>query len=75
MNVVVCARCGWPNEPTARMCGGCGQPLSALALPPVNHEAVTEPNLRQMPSRGGTVARGTAAPSAGYPYQMPTRRR
>ncbi|HEV2459219.1 MAG TPA: hypothetical protein VGS80_12745, partial [Ktedonobacterales bacterium] len=24
---VTCARCGWQNEPTARMCGGCGQPL------------------------------------------------
>ncbi len=22
-----CARCGWQNEPTARMCGGCGMPL------------------------------------------------
>lgn len=22
-----CARCGWQNEPTARMCGGCGAPL------------------------------------------------
>ena len=24
---IVCARCAWQNEPTARMCGGCGAPL------------------------------------------------
>jgi hypothetical protein len=24
---ITCARCGWRNEATARMCGGCGQPL------------------------------------------------
>ena len=24
---IVCARCAWRNEPTARMCGGCGAPL------------------------------------------------
>src|SRR4051794_35556173 len=24
---VTCTRCGWQNEPTARMCGGCGMPL------------------------------------------------
>jgi hypothetical protein len=24
---IICARCGWQNEATARMCGGCGTPL------------------------------------------------
>src|SRR5262249_45620138 len=24
---IICGRCGWRNESTARMCGGCGQPL------------------------------------------------
>jgi hypothetical protein len=24
---ITCAQCGWRNEATARMCGGCGQPL------------------------------------------------
>lgn len=24
---VTCTRCGWQNEPSARMCGGCGMPL------------------------------------------------
>jgi hypothetical protein len=24
---IVCQNCGWQNEPTARMCGGCGRPL------------------------------------------------
>lgn len=31
---IVCARCAWRNEPTARMCGGCGAPL--LTPEPVN---------------------------------------
>lgn len=38
---IICARCGWQNELTARMCGGCGAPLrtpepgsvNAYALP------------------------------------------
>ncbi len=25
---ITCARCGWRNEATARMCGGCGMPLT-----------------------------------------------
>jgi len=25
---IICSRCGWRNEPTARMCGGCGTPLT-----------------------------------------------
>jgi hypothetical protein len=24
---IICARCGWQNDATARMCGGCGTPL------------------------------------------------
>ncbi|HEV2238889.1 MAG TPA: hypothetical protein VGR57_19680 [Ktedonobacterales bacterium] len=28
---IQCARCGWHNEATAIMCGGCGQPLRASA--------------------------------------------
>ena len=24
---IICPRCGWRNETTARMCGGCGRPL------------------------------------------------
>jgi hypothetical protein len=26
---IICQHCGWQNEPTARMCGGCGKPLRA----------------------------------------------
>jgi hypothetical protein len=26
-----CPQCGWQNEPTAIMCGGCGQPLRTMA--------------------------------------------
>lgn len=28
---IVCPACGWHNEPSARMCGGCGTVLPALA--------------------------------------------
>lgn len=27
----ICSNCSWQNEPTARMCGGCGQPLGTLS--------------------------------------------
>jgi len=43
---LVCARCGWRNEATARMCGGCGRPLRALdpaattAVHPIAPDAV-----------------------------------
>lgn len=30
---IVCAHCGWRNEATARMCGGCGQPLRMSGAP------------------------------------------
>lgn len=30
MTEIRCAHCGWRNEPTARMCGGCGRPLRAF---------------------------------------------
>jgi hypothetical protein len=28
---IVCANCGWHNEPPAMMCGGCGRPLRSVA--------------------------------------------
>src|SRR5260370_397626 len=36
---LMCPHCGWRNEGTARMCGGCGQPLrdsSAVPLRPAS---------------------------------------
>lgn len=30
---IICGRCGWRNEGTARMCGGCGQPLRVTGMP------------------------------------------
>lgn len=30
---IACAHCGWRNESTARMCGGCGQPLLLAGMP------------------------------------------
>jgi hypothetical protein len=32
MKGIRCPRCGWQNEPTALMCGGCGQPLPTPGL-------------------------------------------
>jgi hypothetical protein len=31
---IICARCGWQNEATARMCGGCGTPLRGAEADP-----------------------------------------
>lgn len=30
---IICGSCGWRNESTARMCGGCGRPLRATSGP------------------------------------------
>jgi hypothetical protein len=37
---IQCARCGWHNEATAIMCGGCGQPLRATPQPNVPQATV-----------------------------------
>jgi hypothetical protein len=59
-----CAYCGWQNEPSARMCGGCGRPLTSSGMkaaisnggvPP--DEAITDPELH-------TVAAPRATPVA-----------
>jgi hypothetical protein len=44
---IICPQCGWRNEPTARMCGGCGQPLHTPIAPPADPEAITDPDLRR----------------------------
>lgn len=44
----ICSNCGWQNEPIARMCGGCGQPLGTLGanfhnVPPAPRRADGSP--------------------------------
>lgn len=36
VQVIQCPRCGWQNEPTAIMCGGCGKALPVAASMPGN---------------------------------------
>ncbi|GEM_PF-1843374 len=41
-STIICARCGWQNEATARMCGGCGAPLRSTD-PAATSQANTGP--------------------------------
>lgn len=60
---IVCPRCGWRNETTARMCGGCGQPLPlAPAAPSVPSRAIYD----------GTVTLPGATPYASPADDTPT---
>jgi len=61
-----CAYCGWQNEPSARMCGGCGRPLTSSGMKaamssggvPLD-EAITDPELQTV-----AAPRGRATPVA-----------
>jgi hypothetical protein len=61
-----CAYCGWQNEPSARMCGGCGRPLTSSGMKaamssggvPLD-EAITDPELHTV-----AAPRGRATPVA-----------
>ena len=73
---IQCAHCGWLNEPGARMCGGCGRPLTANMTNAANDEGRRPSPTRRSPIlRLQTVAapRGRATPLA--PPPIPTRRR
>jgi hypothetical protein len=49
---IICARCGWQNDATARMCGGCGTPLRG-----------PDPGATSQADTGGAAwASGQAAP-------------
>jgi hypothetical protein len=63
-DTITCQHCGWQNEPTARMCGGCGMPLrtadpgaTVLATP--------------IPAGGGWAAAAPATPTA-FAHDAPT---
>lgn len=60
---ITCARCGWRNEATARMCGGCGQPLRQQ---PDSPATIAVPGAGWMPNPepGATTPVDIAAPYA-----------
>jgi hypothetical protein len=61
---ITCQHCGWQNEPTARMCGGCGMPLR-VADPGATTLAAPAPAV------GGWAAAAPATPTA-YAHDAPT---
>jgi hypothetical protein len=71
---LVCARCGWRNEATARMCGGCGRPLRALdpaattAVHPISPDAA----FPSAPTSYATGTRTVYAPTERPPYAPPS---
>ena len=77
-STIICARCGWQNDSTARMCGGCGAPLY-VADPGATSQAnttsqdaptVASPNV---PGPGVYPAQPYAQPATPPPIpQMPT---
>lgn len=70
-----CPQCGWQSEPTAIMCGGCGQPLRTLAamggaeldpLPGAQPATASDlPTLYDVPPPVAPSARPTGAPWPG----------
>jgi hypothetical protein len=67
----VCVRCGWQNELSAVMCGGCGQPLSITFLPPSDPNAITEPELRSASSLAGSRSQSRGTIGTALPAPMP----
>lgn len=70
---IQCAHCGWQNEPGARMCGGCGRPLTTgamnMGMSGVSpDEASTDPELQ-------TVAAPRARMRPVAPASIPPTRR
>src|SRR5258707_651983 len=61
---ITCQHCGWQNELTARMCGGCGMPLR-VADPGATTLATAAP------AAGGWAAAAPATPTA-YAHDAPT---
>jgi hypothetical protein len=70
-----CPQCGWQNEPTAIMCGGCGQPLRTTAamgvagsdpLPSAEPTTASDlPTLYDVPPPVAASTRHTGAPWPG----------
>ncbi len=72
---IICANCGWHNEPSAMMCGGCGRPLPAASSLAGGRSAIDlEDTIPDVPTvQTPTVpARVAEAPASG---PRPTQRR
>ncbi|MFI5272517.1 MAG: zinc ribbon domain-containing protein [Ktedonobacterales bacterium] len=64
-----CPNCGWQNDDTARMCGGCGVPLPSDPFPAQSERTVTMAVPPGTPATGydsATVFAPAAAPAAPY---------
>src|SRR5579859_1219699 len=67
---ITCAQCGWRNESTARMCGGCGQPLrlsSATQTTRAVPAGFSMPGDATVPSGSQAAATSAYAPPAALP--------
>jgi len=73
---LVCARCGWRNEATARMCGGCGRPLRALdpAATTAVHPVSPDTAFPSAPTSYATGKQTAYAPVERPPYTPPSTR-
>lgn len=67
---IVCAHCGWRNEVTARMCGGCGQPLRVSGAPAA-HAALTQAVPIQTAPTQATAVYSAADVPPQAPYVAP----
>ena len=66
-STIICTRCGWQNDSTARMCGGCGAPLY-IADPGATSQAY--PVLPDPPTLTPPGSQGPGAYAA-QPYVQP----
>lgn len=70
MTELVCPHCGWHNDATARMCGGCGKPL-AVALTSAGPRMSTYPQGEE-PTDPDIQAPGTGRAAGGTLGVSPT---
>jgi hypothetical protein len=75
-STIICARCGWQNDSTARMCGGCGAPLHTSDPGATNQANATSPDAPTVASAnvpGAYVAQPYVQPTTPPPIpQTPT---
>jgi hypothetical protein len=75
-STIICARCGWQNDSTARMCGGCGVPLHTSdpgATSQANTTSQDAPTLAPPNAPGAYLAQPYTRPETPPPIpQTPT---
>ncbi|MEO7001035.1 MAG: hypothetical protein ABI068_04455, partial [Ktedonobacterales bacterium] len=71
---IICSRCGWRNEPTARMCGGCGMPLTTNSNGLITAEATpTSLNLQTPVTPASDIGATTPATPLPLPADVAPR--